>query len=155
MSTASAIPAVIDALVASFTAAMPPETVFDGYGLTEAEPEQYVIVGCQDADSDVIDEAASSTQGWAWLGHVARDELIQVKCVAVGWNGDADIQAARNNAFGALKMITDAIENDPSLGVNASTWVTGITSTVLRQAQSAMGATATLSFDIEVRSRLT
>jgi hypothetical protein len=154
VSTPSSIPAVIDALVVSFTAALGEGNVFDGPGVTADNPDQYVIVGMSDPDSEVLDESASSQQGWAWLGHVARDEVVVVHCCAVAWNGDTDQKAARDAAFAVLKVVTDAIEDDPSYGVSGVLYVTGITSSHLRQVQDDNGALAVVSFDIEIHSRL-
>lgn len=150
---ASSVPAVIDALVAALSAALGPENVNDGQGASATDGTQYVFVGVDDPDSDDYQNAASSSQGWAWLGHQRIDEEITVHCVAVGWNGNADQKAARDSVYAVMKVVADAIVNDPSLGGSAL-WTLGVVSHDLRQMQDDKGAIAHLHFDVTCKARL-
>jgi len=153
MSTPSAIPQVIDALVASFKAALGDDAVYDGPGVSSASPQKYVLVGVADPDGEFMDEAASSTQEWAWLGHVQRDETLTVHCVAVAWNGDTDMKKARDDAFDVVRLVTDEIQADPTYGNQGVLWVQAVSSISLRQLQDENGAIVYLPFDITIRAR--
>lgn len=152
--TTSAIPAVIDALVASFGAAIGTTNVFDGPGVTDNTLTDYVIIGVADPDSESVAEAATSQQSWPWLGHVVRDETIVVHCVAVSWNGDLDQKKARDSVFSMVGNLTTAIQNDPTYGVSGVLYVQGITSMSLHQLQDRKGVIAFLPFDVTVKSRI-
>lgn len=152
--TASTIPAVIDALVTLFSGALGATNVIDGPGVTDAKITDYVVVGVSDPDADSIGESATSVQGWAWLGHVQRDETIVVHCVAVSWNGDTNQQQARNSVFSMLGTVTTAIQSDPTFAVGGVLWCQGVTHVALHQLQDAEGAIAFLPFDVTIRSRI-
>lgn len=146
--TGSAVPAVIDALVEALTDALPDASVFDGPGLTEDAPGLVVHVGWSDPDQEQFDEAAVSEQAWPWLGHSARRETFRVHCVAIAWNGNSDMKAARDAAYEAVTAAAEAIQDDPSLGGSA-TYTVGLTTSSLFQILDNKGACARLPFDVE------
>lgn len=153
MTTPSAIPAAIDALVAIFTAAIGAEYVNDGPGPTPSDGSVYVYVGCADGD-DADSPSASTDQTWAWLGHTQRDETCEVYCDARAWTGDeGDMKSARDAVFGVMNAAAAAVVNDPSL-TNAVIYVTGIKSATLRQIQNSQGTMAALAFTVECRARI-
>ena len=147
MSTASKIPAFMDALVACLLGALTADQVIDGT-ITDSAATSYVHVGCSDPDDQSMQNAAESGQGWAWIGHTQRREDGTVHCVAVCLDGNGSQKTARDGAYALLKIVCDAIENDPSLG-GAATWTVGVTSHSLRQIQDDDGATAQITFDVE------
>lgn len=150
---ASAVPDVIDTLVATLRTALGPDSVNDGQGQTQNDGSPYVFVGVSNPDSEDYDDAADSSQGWAWLGHQRIDEDITIHCVAVGWNGDASMKAARDEVYGVMKIVSQAIVDDPSLGGSAL-WTVGVVSHALRQIQDDKGAAAQLRFDVTCKARL-
>lgn len=152
MKAASAIPAVTDALVRTWTAAG--AVVYDGPGVTDDSPGAYVLVGVADPDQDGLNQAAFSSQTWPWLGHVQRDELGYVRCVIVSWSGDKDMQARRNEAFALLTDLATAIENDPSLQQSQPLWIEGIDSLDVRTVQDDNGAFVVLLFNVNYHARL-
>jgi len=153
MSTPSAVPAAIDALVALFAATLGAERVFDGPGARDTGEGSYVFVGVGDPDDDGYDDSASGDQSWAWLGHVQRDETFSVHCCVIAWNGDGDQKAARDEAFAIVGKVTDALQADPTLG-GVLLYAPGVKSYGLRQIQDGSGAATKLPFDVECRARL-
>jgi len=147
----SAIPAAIDALIATFTAAG--VAVIDGEGASNSTYPAVVFVGISDPDGDGIEEAASSDQEWAWLGHVQRDETLQIHCVAEAWTGDANPKAARDSAFALVRTISDAITTDPSLG-GSVLYVQAINGLTYKNLRDADGCRADIPFTITCRARL-
>ena len=153
MIRASAVPAVIDAVVATLTAALGSDVVNDGQGATASDGGLYVLVGVDDPDSEGYQTAAESAQGWAWLGRQAHYEDITVHSVVVAWNGDADQKAARDSAYAAMKVVAEAIAADPSLG-GSVLWTLGVVSHDLRQIQDDKGASALLRFDVTCKAQI-
>lgn len=152
MIAASAVPAVIDALVATWQAA--DVVVYDGPGATDDSPFTYVLVGVGDPDQEALNQSAFASQTWPWLGHVQRDEVGYVRCAVVSWSGDRDQKMVRDAGFALLADLATAIENDPSLQQPQPLWVEGIDSLDVRQEQSDNGAFITLLFNVNYHARL-
>ena len=152
--TTSVVFDLIDTLVSRFTAALS-VNVLDGYGLTD-DPGDFLMVGVEDPDSDRA-VSAEGKQEWAGLGAKARYEEGTVTCIAMSWNGDADLAAAR----AAVKATTAAVENnlrsDPNLGgvVPGLNWTGYGTRTELIQLQASDGACVMCVFDVAFKARLT
>ncbi len=155
MTTASAIPAAIDALVSTATTALGTTAeVIDGPGAYDAgERGVAVYIGANDPGEEDGTPAASSAQEWAWLGHVQRKAEFTVDCHVVAWNGDADQKAARDAAFTALQAFTDAITSDPTLG-GVVIHVTGVSGVELVQSQDSDGAHAHITFGLPMAAWL-
>jgi hypothetical protein len=147
----SGIPTAIDALIAAFTAAG--VYVVDGQGASDDASQATVFVGLGDPDGDAFENAAQSDQEWAWLGHRQRDETLSIHCVASAWTGDDTPKAARDAAFALVRVISDAITADPSLG-GTVLFVRSIDGLTLRQLRSTEGARADIPFTITCRARL-
>lgn len=128
--------------------------VFDGYGQTD-DPGDYLMIGVEDPDSDRA-TSVEGEQSWAGLGANARNEEGTVTCVAMSWNGDADLSAAR----AAAKATTAAVENhlraDPNLGASVPglLWTGYGTRTQLIQLQATDGACVMCVFDIQFKARI-
>lgn len=152
--TTSVVFDLIDVLVSRFTAALS-VNVLDGYGLTD-DPGDFLMVGVEDPDSDRA-VSAEAKQEWAGLGNRTRYEEGTVTCIAMSWNGDADLAAAR----AACKATTAAVENnlrsDPNLGgvVAGLTWTGYGVRTELIQLQASDGACVMCVFDVAFKARLT
>jgi hypothetical protein len=158
--TTSKIPALIDYLVATFTAApalgaaSPPVTVFDGPQTTEAPYPLVLWVGLDDPDADqVAPSAAASEQEWAGLGKQARNEISTIHCVAEAWTGADDIRGMRVAAFAIAAAVEDIVRTDPFSGL-ALFPDPGVTGLELRQNNPQSGSQARVSFQIVFKSRL-
>lgn len=151
MSTASAMPAVIDALVSILRAAIPDADISDGPFADGGEADLMIEVGVSAID-DTEGPAGEIDQGWAWLGHQQRDETGSVSLIASAWTGDDDTKAARDRVFAAARHVAEAIESDPSLG-GACLYVTGMQSATLHQSLDEHGRRAWLDLTIGYRAR--
>lgn len=129
--------------------------LFDGYGVTD-DPGDYLMVGVEDPDSDRA-TSGEAKQEWASLGARMRYEEGTITCIAMSWNGDGDLAAAR----AACKATTVAVENhlrsDPNLGgtVSGLNWTGYGTRTELIQLQATDGACVMCVFDVAFTARLT
>lgn len=141
----------MDALVACLEASLSADQVIDGT-ITDSAATSYVFVGATDPDDEGAQTAAESAQSWAWLGHSQRAERAVIHCVAECIDGDGVMKTARDGAYALLKIVTDAIESDPSMGGSAL-WTVGVSSHALRQIQDSDGATASIPFDVEFEAR--
>jgi hypothetical protein len=158
--TTSRIPALIDYLVATFTAAStlgaanPPVAVYDGPQTTLAPAQLILWVGLDDPDTDqAAPSAASSEQEWAGLGKQARNETSTIHCVAEAWTGADDIRSMRVAAFAIAAAVEDIVRTDPFSGL-ALFPDPGVTGLELRQNNTQAGAQARVSFQIAFKSRL-
>jgi len=157
--TTSRIPALIDYLVTTFTAAStlgaasPPVTVFDGPQTTAAPYPLILWVGVDDPDTaDVAPSAAASEQEWAALGKLARNEITTIHCVAEAWTGADDIKSMRTAAFAIEGAVEDIVRTDPFSGL--ALYPIGVTGLELRQNNPAEGSQARVSFQIVFKSRI-
>jgi hypothetical protein len=154
VSTASAIPATIDALYTLFTAALGGvAVVYDGAAMTDAADTARLYVGMTEPDHDDFDTAAESEQDWAWLGHTQRDETLHIRCAAWSWDANGVMKTARDTAFLVVKAATDALQNDPKFGA-VVLYSLGVTTQTLYQLQDDDGAKVRLPFTITCRARL-
>jgi hypothetical protein len=154
VTTTSVVFDLVGVLVTRFESALS-VNVFDGYGLTD-DPGDYLMVGVEDPDSDRA-TSSEAKQEWAGLGARTRYEEGTVTCIAMSWNGDGDLSAAR----AACKATTAAVEanlrSDPNLGavVPGLTWTGYGTRTELIQLQATDGACVMCVFDVAFKARLT
>lgn len=157
MTTASGLPALIDALVtvanAAFGSASPVE-VFDGPGVSQDDTGQQFWVGVTDPTQGE-EAAAESDQTWGPMGAHKRDEEATVHCLALAWSGDDDLKTVRDRAFAQMQAVTDAIVADPSLAgavLYARSPGSGVS---LIQGPTKTGMEARVGFDVTARIRLT
>jgi hypothetical protein len=146
----SVIPALIDALVTAATDALPGVQVYDGFGVSD-DPGDFLMVGVDDPDSTDKASSGSSEQDWHGTGVEAdRDEIGDITCVALSWNGDGPQgqKAARDGAFTIAEAVSTLCRANPSLGVPAVLWTSYGTSTDLQQSQDGTGAMALLVFRV-------
>ena len=151
--TGSAIPAAIDALVASLTTLLPDVLVIDGMPVTDASVPKALCVGMRAVDPTGPDEAAVSNQQWANLGRNTRDETLSIHMLAAGWDGGGNQKRARDAAFDVVNALAGLIQTDPKLGGSVLV-VTGVSDLTLSQCQYADGAVAYIPLDLTARARL-
>ncbi len=151
----SAVPALIDALVANARAALPTTTgVYDGAGITAEPGNDYLMVGVDDVDGNGVSFSADSSQQWANANYTARDEEGAVVCAAVSWNGDGDQKAARDAVYATVATIETMLRANPSQGVGAVLWTSFGGRVQLSQDQNEQGASAIVVFRVNFRARI-
>jgi hypothetical protein len=145
---------LVDALVSRLTPLLE-VNVFDGYGITD-DPGDYLMIGVEDPDSDRA-TSAESKQEWAGLGARSRYEEGTITCIAMSWNGDGDLSAARAACKATTVAVEDHLRDDPNLGgdVTGLNWTGYGTRTELIQLQATDGACVMCVFDISFKARLT
>ena len=154
MST-SAVPAVIDALVTATRTSLPSLRVYDGVGISD-DPGDWLMIGVDDPDVESRRRtfAATARQEWAHANFTARDEEGDVTCVAMSWNGDADIKAARDAVYATTAAVETVLRANPSLGVPNVLWTSFGPDLDLSQMQGENGASAFVIFTVRFRARL-
>jgi hypothetical protein len=155
----SKVPALLDYLVATFTAsallgqAVPPVTVYDGPPTTGLDAPLKLFVGLDDPDSDQAQLAVTFTQSLSGLDASKRDELSAVNCVAEAWAGTDDPRTVRVAAFGIVTAVETVVRGDTGqFGGNASLAVPGVTAGDLLQNNTTTGAVARVRFQIQFKS---
>jgi len=149
----SAIPEILDTLVQLAKDTLDDVIITDGIGPSD-EVGKYLMIGVDDVDGDSYFPSADSRQSWANIGHVARDEVGDVTCAAMAWNGQNDPKQARADVFGLIGDLEDAIRADPTLGIRPQVRAEFGTSVQLRQLQDEYGASATVVFQIHFEVRI-
>lgn len=156
----SAVPAVIDYLVTTFTAsaalggATPAVTVYDGPAVTDESSQLELFVGVDDPDAPGAPTAATATQAWVGSGTRVRDEMFDVHLTAVAWSGDTDMRTTRVAAMGIVAAVETVVRADASLGGLVLMVNPGVTGVTLRQNQVAAGVVASVSFAISCHARI-
>lgn len=100
----SVIAALIDALFAEATAALPSVLVIDGQGATD-DIRPYLLVGVDDPDGETDANSVDSSTEWAHPGSLAGQEFGSVSCTARAWNGDGNAKTARDDAFAIVNEV--------------------------------------------------
>lgn len=109
--TTSRIPAVIDALVSTLTAALPGVDVIDGPLITLPDGD-YLTVGATPAG-----DTTTGRQTWIGVGpSKVRGEQIDVPCYCDSYSGSTTVSTRRNAAFALMAAAENALRADPSLG---------------------------------------
>jgi hypothetical protein len=107
----SRIPAVIDALVTTWTGLG--HTVYDGPNVPTTWPTELIIVGGTENPDDVAVEAAIV---WDGLGAKTRRESGMVLMVVIVQSGATTIKTDRDRAFAIFGEFESAVVADPTLG---------------------------------------
>jgi hypothetical protein len=149
----SVIPALIDAMLSTFAAALPSVRVYDGTGVSD-HPGGYLMIGVDDPDSDAFALSADAEQDWADANYTARSETGSITCAALSWNGDGNQKTARDGAYAITAAVETALRSNPSLGLANVLWTSFGTRVELSQVQSHQGAAALLVFSISFRAHL-
>lgn len=149
----SVVPALIDALFAAATTALPNVNVYDGFGVSE-EPGDFLMIGVEDPDIESAATSANSSQSWAHIGAVSRDEEGEITCAALSWNGDANAKAARDAVYATAEAVATLLRANPSLSLSTLLWTSYGTTTELSQQQGEGGASALVVFKVNFRARI-
>jgi hypothetical protein len=161
MTVTSRIPALISYLVTLFQGAAtlgqasPPVTVYDGPATTGLDAPLKLFIGLADPDSTTPERAAESTQTWAALGRLGRDEMVTIHCCAEAWAGSDDLATVRTSVTGITAAVEVLMQSDTTqFGGNALFPDPGITNLVLLQNNTQTGAVARLAFDLTFKARI-
>ena len=151
------VPALIDAIVAFATEALPDLIVYDGLGASD-DPGDFLMVGVSDPEIESADTGADAQQDWATVGRQgARSEQGEVTCVALSWNGgsgNAAQKQARDAAYATVAAVEDFCRDDPTLEVPTLLWNSALTSHSLLQNQDELGTLAMVTFRIAFQARI-
>jgi hypothetical protein len=110
----SALPAVMDALIAGAGGALPNIQVEDGFGIS-GEPGDFLMLGADDPDNEDAAAAFEVQQSRLAMGG-ARLEEGTIFCVALSWNGDGNQKAARDACFDTVAGVEDYLRANNTLG---------------------------------------
>jgi len=150
----SVVPALIDALVTRTTAALPDIRVYDGYGISD-DPGDYLMIGVEDPDLEGAAFSADVRQDWATTGiDGSREEVGEITCFALSWNGNANQKAARDSAYATVAAVETTLRTTPALGLTNVLWTSFGTSLQFSQAQGQAGAAAMVIFRINFQARI-
>jgi hypothetical protein len=151
---ASVVPALIDAMVAAFTAALPGGKVYDGYGQSD-DPGDYLMIGVEDPDADSESEAASVAQSQMAFGATRpRMEEGVIHMAARSVNGDASQKAARDAVYAMQEALATALRTTNDLGVTGVMQLGNGSNLRLLQDQNNHGAVATLLYEIAFKAAI-
>ncbi len=157
----SRIPALTAYLVNLFTsdatlgAANPPVTVFDGPPTTLLDAPLKLFVGWTDPDNDGGEPGAESTQEWAALGRLARNETVTIHCCAEAWSGADDIAAMRTACTGITAAVEVLMQSDSSqFGGNVLYPMPGFTNVSTPQNNTDKGSLVRQTFDLIFMCRI-
>ncbi len=141
----SAVPAVLDALLARFRAhpGFRGVRVWDGPPFPSSEQDHLSVGDAQD------DPAVTSTLTGTSLGR--RAETVDISCRIVCWTGDTDMRPRRLRAFALFTTVADALGVDPTLDGLVARARLG-EATLLAQNQTESGAEAVLEFTIRAET---
>lgn len=160
MTTTTRVPAVIDYLVNTFTAAAtigaatPPVAVYDG-PVTTGAPSQLVLwVGLQDPDAVTAPVGAESQEEWVGLGARQRNEYLTVHCVAEAWAGGTDVRSVRVAAYDIVAAVEVILQADPTLGGLVLFTDPTMPQRQLRQNNTEAGQLARVYFQIKAKARI-
>lgn len=147
MAHVSTVPAALPALAAALHA-WPPLAgvqVSDGPPSEESDALEAIAVG-YNPEEDIYAADVNTTPQ---LGARA-EEAYPVECSLGVLNGDMDLQAARDRAFGLLDAVADLLTANKTLGgVVMSAVLTGYR---LRQSRTDAGMLARINFTVSVRA---
>lgn len=158
---ASKVPALIDWLVAAFTAAPTlgaapapnTVTVYDGPPTTSLDPFLKLFVGLTDPNSSAPEVAGRFTQARSDMGAAMRDEVSEIFCAAEAWSGTDGLQVVRVSANGILAAVENLVRSDTTrFGGNAALAAPGITNGEWVQDNTQQGAVARVLFSIAFKS---
>ena len=157
--TTSRVPALVDYLVAQFTAAAtlgaatPPVLVFDGPPTTGDPAPLALHVGMDDVFTDTAPTSATSEQTAVGLAQ-KREELATIHLAAVAWAGTDDMKTVRTSAYAIAAAVEDLVRADTAVQALAGAALArpGVSGMVLQQNNTTQGAVAQVSFTISYKT---
>lgn len=149
----SKVPALIDWLVAAFTAigasSDPPFVVYDGPVISDAADKLILWVGLEEPNSASPEVAATFNQARADMGGATRTEQPEIRCAVEAWGGTGDLATVRVQAFAILAAVENYVRSDNTMfGGNAQLANPGVTGGSLIQDNTQEGAVARVTFAI-------
>lgn len=148
----SVFPALVDALVAQATTALPNVLVLDGEGNTD-DPGDFLMIGTNSADGEGMVASGSSRQEKRATGPIF-EETGEVNCLALSWNGDGNQKAARDAAFTIAEAVSTLCRTNTNLGVANIVWTRYGAQTTPLQIQSDDGALCIVEFTVAYQARI-
>ncbi len=106
----SAVPAVIDALLAAVTAALPGVQVVDGKPTTDVAGD-VIAVGFAPQEGSPAADCTERDRGLRVI-----EESVSVSCLARSWSGDGDVKAQRDRTYALLTAVRGRVRTDRTLG---------------------------------------
>ncbi len=140
---ASTIPAVLDALLVSWTVALPGVQVVDGQPLA---PEPDVV--CVAFTGLPGEPSVEATLDLEQLATSPDRERYDVVCVASALRGDTDPQAVRARAFALVETVRADVQRDPTLGGLVMSARLAVLSLTAQQTQA--GAEVVVQFRVRI-----
>ena len=144
----SVLPAVLDALVGLFTAAVDVPVV-DGPPVQALTERQFVLVGAVEPGEQ--DDTATTVVDWTDLGTAEwPEESGDIMCAAWSWGGDGSLADHRAAAYQLMGACSQALYADPTLGgaIEATAMPTRVVATAYRPAQTSNGPVARVVFTV-------
>jgi hypothetical protein len=124
--------------------------VFDGYGVTDEDPEFFMVVGSL-TDAGV---SVNITQTPGPIGNRARDEIGVLSCIVYCRNGDGDQRAARTAVAEALAAAEQLVRDNYNLGIER-VWKAEFQQSDIQQDQHEdIGAWAIAEFSLIYQARI-
>lgn len=153
--TASAMPAVLRAMLNQFTAALPGVNVSLGLAL-DNDMGDSLYIGVSDPQASNYTSGASGAQSWPVAAASVRTESLTVNLMAEAWAGDGDTVAAIDRAFAIFETVAATVNvGGHDLGVAGVSWGNVGEAYSLDHAQTPDGAAALLTFTITATAQLT
>lgn len=149
---ASTLPAVVDALLATWRAALEVAAldvdVFDGpLGATTPASNDVLVVGLEPPTT-----SAEGTQEPHGMGNRLTEHFVIHSRVS-SLSGDVDMKPRRDRAYAILAVLNGALKANPTLGGVCNRVFLG-PELQLWQGQTPAGAVAEVSFDVSVQALL-
>lgn len=161
MATFSAVPAVVNYLYTTFTAAVtlggasPAVTIRVGPALGAFSPRVlWLAMDDPYGTQPSTPAGASSTQEWVGMPARQKNEDLIIDCCAESWSGSTDTVTAMNDAYTITAAVETLLLTDVGLGGQVLFQNPGVTNSQLRWHQGEGGAAAQVLFQITAKARL-
>lgn len=127
--------------------------VLDGDGSEDQDVFDFLFVGLGDPRRDDSD-AGTFDQTWPQSTTAGRRETGTVFCIAISYNGDGDVKAARDSAFATLGAVQRLLREDTRLGGVNGLLSTSLTGGQPDQRQTSRGAVCAVRFSVDYTADL-
>lgn len=127
--------------------------VLDGDGSEDQDVFDFLFVGLGDPRRDDSD-AGTFDQTWPQSTTAGRRETGTVFCIAISYNGDGDVKAARDSAFATLGAVQRLLREDTRLGGVNGLLSTSLTGGQPDQRQTSRGAVCAVRFSVNYTADL-
>ena len=152
--TTAAFPGLIDAMVATFSAATELTSLqvrtFDGPEIDDSYPNSILAIG-HDGSEDGDVQAASLRNSYDQVGAKRMFEDGSINCMLAAFNGDTKISTCRTLAYQIMSAVDTVIRKDPSFSGACLYAGLEIHNPIYRQTNA--GAVVIVNFTIAYRAR--